>query len=89
MGGFLEAANLARLKEDPMAMIAAYRELGKLTGHYEPQVTRIEHQLIADGEYDKLTDTKLLELVGDIEAITLEASEYEWVDVEVQDDGSA
>jgi hypothetical protein len=84
--GFQRAANMASIKEDPMAMIAAYRELGKMCGFYEPEVKRVEHALLTAGQFDELPDDKLLEIIGDDDPITLDKSQYEVVDVEVKED---
>lgn len=40
---FLEAANFARILGDPMGLIAAGRELGKMLGHYAPEVKKTLH----------------------------------------------
>lgn len=37
---FMEAANFARILGDPMGLIAAARELGKMLGHYAPEVKK-------------------------------------------------
>lgn len=37
-----EAAEMARIKADPMAMIAAWREIGKLCGYYAAERTHVE-----------------------------------------------
>jgi hypothetical protein len=85
LGGLEEAANLARTKEDPMSMISAYREIAKMLGFYEPEIKRIEHQMIENKEYERLSDKQLLELIDDDTPITLDQSQYEVVDVEVED----
>jgi hypothetical protein len=86
MQGFKDSAEMARMLEDPQAMLAAYREIGKMLGFYEPQVTRHEVELIGLGEYDKMSDKMLLEMAGESDAITLAESEYEVITVEVEDD---
>lgn len=40
--GFSEAIDLARIKADPIAMIAGWREIGKMCGFYEATKTKIE-----------------------------------------------
>lgn len=40
---FMEAAEFARLLGDPMSLIAAARELGKMLGHYAPEVKKNIH----------------------------------------------
>lgn len=46
--GMKEAIDLAKLKGDPTAMIAGWREIGKLCGLYEPQ--KVEIGLSPSGE---------------------------------------
>ena len=40
--GFTEAIDMGRIKGDPIAMIAGWREIGKMCGFYEPTKTKIE-----------------------------------------------
>lgn len=40
--GFSEAIDLARIKGEPLAMVAGWREIGKMCGFYEAQKTKIE-----------------------------------------------
>lgn len=40
--GFLEAIDMARLKAEPLSMIAGWREVGKMCGFYEPTKTEIQ-----------------------------------------------
>lgn len=44
---FMEAAGFARIMGDPMALIAAARELGKMLGHYAPEVKKTLHGIDA------------------------------------------
>lgn len=37
-----EAAEMARIKADTMAMIAAWREIGRMCGYYAPERTNVE-----------------------------------------------
>lgn len=39
--GFLEAIDIGRIKADPIAMIAGWREVGKMCGFYEAQKTEV------------------------------------------------
>lgn len=59
----VEAANMARHREDPMGLIAAARELGKLLGHYAPEVKRTLHGLDRDQMMKVLEDMPDEELV--------------------------
>lgn len=38
---FMEAANMARIMADPMGMVAAGREVGKMLGFYAPETKKI------------------------------------------------
>ena len=40
--GFIEAIDLARIKGEPVAMIAGWREVGKMCGFYEPKKVDIK-----------------------------------------------
>lgn len=67
IGGLIEAAAMAKLLADPMGMIAAWRELGKLLGHYAPEVKKVEKGINKRdllGAMDQLTDEELLRLRG-------------------------
>ncbi|MBK7791580.1 MAG: terminase small subunit [Betaproteobacteria bacterium] len=61
--GLREAVALARERQEPTAMITAWREIGKLIGAYAPRVQRVE--LSAAGyelraRYDVMTDDELV-----------------------------
>ena len=62
--GLLDAANMGRIAADPMAMIAAYRELGKLCGYYAPEVKKVEHELGAETLHalENLSDSELMRM---------------------------
>jgi hypothetical protein len=62
--GLLDAANMGRISADPMSMIAAYRELGKLCGLYAPEVKKIEHELGKETLHalENLSDAELLRM---------------------------
>lgn len=63
--GLIDAAALAKLLADPTGMVAAWRELGKLLGHYAPEVKRIQKS-ITKGDLrralEDLSDEDLLKL---------------------------
>lgn len=44
---FMEAANFARILGDSMGLIAAAREIGKMLGHYAPEVKKTLHDVDA------------------------------------------
>lgn len=63
--GFAEAIDLARIKADPIAMIAGWREIGKMCGFYEP--TKTEIKLSVNGQVmvqklNSMSDEELLAL---------------------------
>jgi len=63
--GFLEAVDMARIKGEPLAMIAGWREVGKMCGFYEP--TKTEIQLSVNGrvllsKLNTMSDEELLAL---------------------------
>lgn len=63
--GFLQAANLAKKQADSMGMIAAWRELGKMLGHYSPEVRKIEKGINKDElkkALGEMSDEELLKL---------------------------
>jgi len=43
--GLMEAADMAKLLADPMAMVRAWSEIGKMMGHYAPEVKKHLHGL--------------------------------------------
>ncbi len=62
-----EAAALAKEKQDPMAMIAAWREIGKACGFYLPVRVRVEVDLAGRAVLDRmnsLSDGELLQLIA-------------------------
>lgn len=63
--GFLEAINLARLGADPASMIRGWTEIGKMLGHYAPEIKKVE---ITDpnnlgAKMRAMTDAELLEII--------------------------
>lgn len=71
--GFSEAVDLARIKADPIAMIAGWREIGKMCGFYEPTKTKIEVSVQGQVLVQKLqtmSDEELLAMAeGDPDAL--------------------
>ncbi len=71
--GFIEAIDMARLKADPMVMVAGWREVAKMCGFYEP--TRHKLEVSVDGQVvihklQQLDDNELLQLAeGNSEAL--------------------
>ena len=67
LDGLLEAVALAQTKGDPAAMIAGWREIGKMLGFYAPELRKVE--LSARGEalrtkYEELSDEELLAIAS-------------------------
>lgn len=71
--GMMEAIDMGRLKGDPLAMIAGWREVGKMCGLYEPQKTKVEVSVNGQVMIQRLqtmTDAELLQLAeGDPTAL--------------------
>jgi D-alanyl-D-alanine dipeptidase len=45
LDGLREAANMAQTMADPQAMVRAWSEIGKMLGHYAPEVKKVVHGL--------------------------------------------
>ena len=63
--GFSEAIDLARIKGDAIAMIAGWREIGKMCGFYEPTKTKVEVSVqgqVLVQRLNALSDEELLKL---------------------------
>lgn len=71
LAGLVAAANIAREMADPAAMVRAWAEIGKLMGHYAPEVKRHEHGMnpedrellkrLPDNELHKLARGRVIE----------------------------
>ncbi len=71
LDGLQEAIELARLKADAGAMIAGWREIGKLCGFYAPERREVRLSVGAAAlqhELEYLSDAELIKLVaqGDV-----------------------
>lgn len=81
MEGLLEAVEMAKIQADPTAMIAGWREVGKMCGYYEPVKKQIDVNITGNvvmQRLNKLSDAELLKL---IETETANALEGEFVEV--------
>ena len=61
--GFLEAIDMGRMKGDPLAMIAGWREVGKMCGFFEPTKSKIEISVngqVMVQRLNQMTDEELL-----------------------------
>lgn len=77
--GFIEAIDLARIKADPLTMVAGWREVGKMCGFYEPSKSKIEISVNGKVMLEKLSsmsDAELLQLTHE------HAGEFEVIDEE-------
>jgi hypothetical protein len=54
--GFLEAIELAKIQADPSAMIAGWREIGRMCGYYEPEKKEISLSVDASALYNRLRE---------------------------------
>lgn len=66
------AVEVARMKGDASAMIAGWREIGRMLGFYEPEVRRIDVNLDGDRLMQRIramTDAEVLRLAGADEAL--------------------
>lgn len=81
--GLGEALEVAKLKEDPTAMIAAWREIGKICGFYETRVkidVRHESEDALIKVIDQLDESQLVELANkELESIGYDDGEGEEV----------
>ena len=72
--GFLEAIALARLRADPLAMIAGWREVAKMCGYYAPERKQVElistAGLELSARLDQMTDAELANLIAAGEAVS-------------------
>lgn len=77
--GFIESIDMARIKSDPLTMIAGWREVGKMCGFYEPSKSKIEISVNGKVMLEKLSsmsDAELLQLTQE------HAGEFEVIDEE-------
>ena len=61
------AIDLAREQGNPAAMIAGWREIGRMCGYYAPERRQIELRREPDAlraQYETMTDAELLAIVG-------------------------
>lgn len=66
IGGVLEAINMARLAADPATMVKGWTEIGKILGHYAPEVKKIEvtdNQKRLQSKFTAMTDEELLRVI--------------------------
>ncbi len=69
--GFQEAIELARLRGDPSAMIAGWREIAKMHGYYAPERKQVRLSIdarVQRAELQQMTDAELFELIAEAAA---------------------
>lgn len=68
IGGILEAIEMARQMADPSAMLTGYRDLARMCGFNEPEVTRVAVVDTASAafvaKFAAMTDAELAALAG-------------------------
>jgi hypothetical protein len=67
LAALLEAAQLARELKQPMALIAAAREIGKLLGFYAADMVRMDVATGTRAELDRLSSLPDADLLAIIE----------------------
>ena len=63
----VNAAALAKVLRQPMAIIAAYREIAKICGYFQPERLQVEVDLAGRGtmaRMDRMTDGELLAVIA-------------------------
>lgn len=76
IAGFEEAIDMARTMAEPSTMVAAWREVGKMCGYYEP--VKVEHTVNHQGKIiherlDKLSNAELFDLIQKQSALIQQA----------------
>ena len=67
IAGLLEAIALARAQGNPMAMVSAWREIGRMLGFYEPHRHAVEVSAAAGADmrrFEAMSDAELLAVVA-------------------------
>lgn len=82
--GLKEAIDMARVLEDPISMIAGWREIAKVCGHYEPKKAEVTVSFsgqIAIQRLQQLPDDELLKVLEAEVIDVIEAEESEDADL--------
>ncbi|MBK7001817.1 MAG: terminase small subunit [Rhodoferax sp.] len=72
LNGLLEAVELAKEKGEPMAMVAAWREIGKACGFYQAERVKVDVNVAGSleiGRMNQLSDGELLSIIGSNQAV--------------------
>lgn len=76
MEGLIEAKDMAKLLGEPSTMVAAWREIGKMAGFYEPVRKKIDISITGDvtvKRLERMGDAELLKLIkGEVEDVVFE-----------------
>lgn len=80
MDGLLEAVDMAKVKADPLSMVAGWREIAKICGYYEP--TRVQVDVSVNGkmllhQMSSMSQEDLLKLADMGDALEGEFTEIE------------
>jgi phage terminase small subunit len=75
LDGMTEAIDMARTLQDPVAMIAGWREIAKVCGHYEPTTKRVDISINGQMTINRLAELPDHELAKLIEGEVIEVSE--------------
>jgi hypothetical protein len=79
MDGFLEAADMARVLADPVALTGAWREVGKMCGYYEPVKRTLDITVsgsVTMKRLEAMDDASLLKLIkGEVEDVVYQEVE--------------
>jgi hypothetical protein len=70
--GLMEAVDLARIKADPLSMVAGWREVAKICGYYEPVKHKIEVSVngqVLLNQITSMSDEDLLKLADEANII--------------------
>jgi phage terminase small subunit len=67
MEGLLEGVEMAKLMAEPTAVIAGWREIGKMCGYYEPVKKKVELTVngqVAMQRMERMSDEELMKLIS-------------------------
>lgn len=77
--GFLAAAMEAKQQEDPVSMIAAYREIGRMLGYYGRPPVEFNVDELSMARIQEMTDKELLKLSEKGPCLNLNNVDDDWV----------
>ena len=69
--GLVDAIDIARLQQNPMAMVSGLREIGRMLRFYAPAVKRVAIAAVsgAQSRFEHLSDTELIKVIGADQAV--------------------